>query len=290
MESMDDETAKNTLKELGQDEELFQHRNEITSINRAEKDIESHFQKLKEFCLYQNWNTEFSEWDEFDRLISEQKDDLAYYIMKKTEIHLHQLDMAIELAVYVIRRDNFMIKDLEFPTYNELREPKDFETKDRHLKLELDHFKFHRGLKILESLMVKKAFAVIDQIMSYELMKKCLKLPPKNDVDNWYPHPVVKSIFNAMAALSEGEKDGRYAGISGDADLTQSGEPMMQTFSGVSKKDGSINSKNVATNGVYWVPGNTATVKSTTGDAKNGIPTMNNPTEKIIPQIFSNCG
>ena len=118
MASMDDETSKNVLNELGLEESLFRHRNEITAINKAEKDIESHFQKLKEFCLYQNWNVEFEEWDEFDGLNSEQKEDLAYFIMKKSEIHLYQLDIAIEMAVYVIRRDNFMIKDLEFPAYN----------------------------------------------------------------------------------------------------------------------------------------------------------------------------
>lgn len=252
IESMDEETTKNINKELGHDENLFKHRNEIIALNKAEKGIESHFQKLKELCLYQNWNKEFCEWDEFDRLSSEQKEDLAYFIMKKAEIHLHQLDMAIEMAVYVIRRDDFMIHDLEFPTYNELREPKNFETRNSHLKLELDHFKFHRGLKNLESLMIKKAFAVIDQIISHELIKKCLKLPPKNDLDNWYPHPVVKSIFNAMAALNEGKKDGNYAGMSGDADLTQSGEPMMQTFSGVSKKDGIIKIEKIMINGTEF--------------------------------------
>ena len=243
-ESMSDETTKNVSKELGFDEKMFEHRNEIIVINKGEKNTESYFQKLKEFCLYQNWNVEFKEWDEFDRLKSEQKEDLAYYIMKKAEIHLHQLDMGIEMEVYVIRRDFFMIKDLEFPTYNELREPKNFET--RAYALELDHFKFHRGLRILESLMIKKAFAVIDQIMTMDLIKS-INLPSMEDIDNWEPHPIVRAIF--VANTSQGKEDGNYAGVSRDADLTKSGEPQMLTFVGINKKDGITTIEKIMING-----------------------------------------
>lgn len=248
MESMDEETAKDIARELGE-ENMVKRRNEIIDLMKAEKGIESHFQKLKEFCLYQNWNKEFAEWDEFDGLNSEQKGDLAYFVMKKAEIHLHQLDMAIEMAVYVIRRDDFMIKDLEFPSYNELRKPVDFETTNSIHNILDNHFKYHRGLRILESVMVKKAFAVVDQLLSNDLINKCLKLPPRNDLDNWYPHPVVKSIFNAMAALHEGKKDGNYAGASGDADLTQKGEPMMFAVSTINKKDKIIKIENIMING-----------------------------------------
>lgn len=205
MESMDEKTMEEITKELGE-EKLYTRRNEILALNKAEKGIQSHFQKLKEFCLYQNWNKEFKEWDEFDKLNSEQRGDLAYFVMKRAEIHLCQLDLSIEMAVYVIRRDNFMIHDLEFSTYNELRNPKDFETLNKMDDILDDYFKYHRGLRVLQSLMIKKAFAVIDQIVTNNLLKKCLKLPPRNDLENWYPHPVVKSIFNAMSAC---KREGR---------------------------------------------------------------------------------
>ena len=66
--------------------------------------------------------------------------------------------------------------------------------------------------------------------------------------------------------------------------------PTTDSFAGQSKTEGSINNKKVASNGVYCATGNTYTEKSTIDEAKNGIPTINNPTEKTIPQIFSNFG
>jgi len=247
-ESMDDETTKSVSKELGYDENIYKYRNEIIAHNKAEKNIEIFFQKLKEFCLYQNWNTEFKKWDEFGRLKKEQKEDLAYYMMKKAESHLHQLDMGIELAVNVIRRDMFMIKDLEFPTYNEFREPKDYET--RKYNLELDYFKYHRGLRIVESVMIKKAFAVIDQIMTMDLLKS-IKLPSKENIDDWEPHPLIRAFFVANANNPE-KKDGKFAGLSGDADLTKSGEPMMTTFVGIKIDSGIMTIENIMINGTEF--------------------------------------
>lgn len=250
MESIDDETTKSILGELGKDENLFKKRNEMISLNKAEKGIKSHYQKLKEFCLYQNWNREFCEWDEFDTLSSQQKEDLSYYMMKKAEIELIQLDMSIEMAVYVIRRDDFMIKDLEFPSYNELREPKDFETKDSDV--DLDHFKFYRGLKILESLIIKKAFAIIDQIMTHATMKNFLKILSIDNSKNWYPHPMIKSLFLATGALREGNKDGNYAGYADDSDQTHEGKPMMYCVSIISKKNKIFKIETIMINGVEY--------------------------------------
>ena len=65
---------------------------------------------------------------------------------------------------------------------------------------------------------MKKSFAIIDQIITHELIRKCLKLIPTNNLDDWYPHPMIKSIYFAMAALRGGSKDGNYAGYSDDAD------------------------------------------------------------------------
>ena len=158
VENMSTELAQSMAKEIGI-ESLIKNKEKILNINKADQFITSQLQFLKERCLYQNWNKEFSAWDDFYYLTLEQKKDLAYYIMKRTEGRLHQLDLVIEFAVYVIRRDGFMIKDLEFPTYNELRQPRDF-----IIKLDADpiddYFRFHRGLKIIESLIIKKTVSV----------------------------------------------------------------------------------------------------------------------------------
>ena len=235
IESANDQTTKEIARELGH-KNMLQYKSDILDFLLVQKSHMSQFQFLKEKCLYQNWNKEFSEWDGFDYITSGQKEDLAYYIMKQAEIQLKLLELSIEMAVYVIRRDSFMIKDLEFPTYNELRHPQDFETKSAPNSID-DYFKYYRGLKIFESLIMKKSFAIIDQIITHELIRKCLKLIPTNNLDDWYPHPMIKSIYFAMAALREGSKDGNYTGYSDDADQTHDGKPMMYCASIINKND-----------------------------------------------------
>ena len=247
LESMNEETAQEIARESGH-EEIYKHRSEILDYNRSEKSITLQFQFLKERCLYQNWNKEFSEWDEFDYMTSDQKEDLTYFIMKRSEIQLQQLDLGIELAVNVTRRDDFMIKNLEFPKYNEFRKPKDFEIHSRPNPIK-DYFKYSRGLKILESLIIKKTFGVIDQVLTNDLIRKCLKITPDDNLDDWYPHPMIKSIHLAIAGLHEGKKDGNYAGYSDDADQTHEGKPMMYCVSVISKKDEIIKIEKIMING-----------------------------------------
>ena len=247
IESADDKTTQEVTKKLGY-ENMLQHRSEVLDRLLAKKGHMSQFQFLKEKCLYQNWNKEFSEWDGLDYAAFEQKEDLAYYIMKQAELQLLQLELSIEMAVYVIRRDNFMIRDLEFPTYNELRLPRNFETRSAPNPVD-DHFKYHRGLKIFEALLVKKSFAVIDQVINQELIRKCLKLVPVNNLDNWYPHPMIMSIHLAIAALKQENKDGNYAGCSGDADQTHEGKPMMYCVTIINQDQQIIKIEKIMING-----------------------------------------
>ena len=150
---------------------------QIKRINKSDANITSKFQFLKEKCLYQNWNKEFSEWDEFDYLSIEQQEDLAFFVMKRAEKQLRELHFVIEFAVYVLRRDGFALTNLKYPKYNELREIQNFDTKLTDLeKLIGDFPKYQRGEKIMQSLLVKKAFGVIDQVISNEIIKKCIKI------------------------------------------------------------------------------------------------------------------
>ncbi len=249
LENASEEELIKTAKET-QNEQYIPYLKQIIQKNKAEGKITSQLQFLKEKCLYQNWNKEFCEWDEFDYLSIEQQEDLAFFIMKRAEKHLHELHFGIEYAVHIIRRDGGTLTNLEFPKYNEFREIKDFDTKlDNYEELIKDFPKYHRGEKIMESLLAKKAFAVVDQIITNDIIKKCLSLVQKDDLENWYPHPIIKAIFIATSNIKKNSEDGNYYGMSGDADQTFSGEPMMITLAIVSKKNDILKIEKLVING-----------------------------------------
>lgn len=252
LESMNEEKLAEIAKET-QTEEYIPYISKIIQINKTEMNITSQLQFLKEKCLYQNWNKEFCEWDEFDYLTNEQQEDLAFFIMKRAEKHLHELYFGIEYAVNIIRRDGGTLTDLKYPKYNEFREIKDFDTKlDDYETLIGDFPKYQRGEKIMEALLSKKAFGVIDQVISNEIIKKCINLIQKKDLDNWYPHPIIKAIFIASSGIKKNSEDGNYYGMSGDEDQTYGGEPMMISTAIVSKKDDIIKIEKILINDIEY--------------------------------------
>ena len=88
-ESMTDEQFEEFAKKT-QNEDLIKHRKEINRRNQSERAITSQLQFLKESCLYQNWNKGFGEWDNFDFLKPEQKEDLAFFVMKRASVQIKQ--------------------------------------------------------------------------------------------------------------------------------------------------------------------------------------------------------
>ena len=252
LESMDEKKLAEIAKET-QTEEYVPFISKIIQTNKAEMNITSQLQFLKERCLYQNWNKEFCEWDEFDYLTLEQQEDIAFFIMKRAEKHLHELHFGIEYAVYILRRDGATLTDLEYPKYDELRVPADFDAKLNDYEKLIDDFpKYQRGEKIMEALLSKKAFGVIDQVISNEIIKKCINLIQKKDLDNWYPHPIIKAIFIATSGIKKNSEDGNYYGMSGDADQTYGGEPMMVSTAIVSKKDDIIKIEKILINDIEY--------------------------------------
>ena len=156
LENMSEEEFEKYAKET-QNEEFIKYRKEVIQRNKAEQTITTHLQMLKEACLYQNWNKTFGEWDDFDMLKEEQKDDLAFFIMKRAAIQVKQLHFGIEYAVNIIRRDGGTLTDLEYPTYNEFREVKDYDTKLNDYNQIIDDIpKYHRGEKIMLALISHK--------------------------------------------------------------------------------------------------------------------------------------
>ncbi|MGI0022873.1 MAG: AbiV family abortive infection protein, partial [Nitrososphaeraceae archaeon] len=248
IENMTEEQFETYAKETNNDE-FIKYRKEIIQRNKAEKNITSQLQFLKEECLYQNWNKVFDEWDDFDFLKPEQKEDLAFFIMKRAAIQISQLHFGIEYAINILRRDGAKLTNLEYPKYNEFRDIKNYDTKlDDYDKIIEDFPKYHRGEKIMLTLIAQKAFGVIDQVHTNEVIRKCLKLAQKKDFDNWYPHSIIKAIFLATSNITKTSEDGNYYGIADDSDQTYEGKPMMYSIAIVSKKGDMITIEKIVIN------------------------------------------
>jgi len=247
-ESMTDEQFEEFAKKT-QNEDLIKHRKEINRRNQSERAITSQLQFLKESCLYQNWNKGFGEWDDFDFLKPEQKEDLAFFVMKRASVQIKQLHFGIEHAVNILRRDGNKLTNLEYPKYNEFREVQNYDAKlNDYNKIIEDFPKYHRGEKIMLTLIAQKAFGIIDQVHTKEIIRKCLKLAQTKDFDNWYPHPIIKAIFLATSGITETSENGNYYGIADDSDQTYEGKPMMSSIAIVSKKEGVLTIEKITIN------------------------------------------
>jgi len=208
-------------------------------VNILKSDIadNSQLQNLKEKCLYSDWDFINKSWDDFEQLDVDKQEDLAFYVMKKSEYELDNLHFGIENAVNSIRLDGNMIKDLPYPKYNEFRGIKDFESlKSRKHNSRGEKIKFAKGKKILQKFMIKKSFQTVYQEIPFDNLKKNFDLVIKHD-DEQFPHPIVRALVMAFVAANEKNADGNYMGASGDAEETYEGNPMMSTLAIISKKD-----------------------------------------------------
>ena len=65
---------------------------------------------------------------------------------------------------------------MEYPKYNEFREVQNYDAKlNDYNKIIEDFPKYHRGEKIMLTLIAQKAFGIIDQVHTKEIIRKCLK-------------------------------------------------------------------------------------------------------------------
>lgn len=180
--------------------------------NKARQTMMANLQMVKELCLYKNWNKQFSEWDMFNHMSNEKQEELAYFLMMESKSELLRLDFVVEHAVSVLRRDGFKLINLDFPPYDEIRDVKNFVTKLNGV-ITNDLSKYKKGENIMEILISKKAFGIIEQVSHNNIFKQISSLIPKDNLDDWYPHPMVKAIFMLCSTIHNRKKNGTYASI-----------------------------------------------------------------------------
>ena len=158
--------------------------------------------------------------------------------MKRDSVQIKQLHFGIEHAVNILRRDGNKLTNLEYPKYNEFREVQNYDAKlNDYNKIIEDFPKYHRGEKIMLTLIAQKAFGIYQSSSYKGNNKKMPRLAQTKDFDNWYPHPIIKAIFLATSGITETSEDGNYYGIADDSDQTYEGKPMMYSIAIVSKKE-----------------------------------------------------
>lgn len=232
---------KSTQKELDEMSVNFSVENidKKKMINILQSDVveNSQLQNLKEKCLYTDWDSANKMWDDFEKIDSEKQEDLTFYVMKKAEYELDNLRFGIEHAVNSVRLDGNMIKDLPYPRYAEFRDVSNYESlKSRKSRSRGEKIKFAKGKRILQKFMIKKSFHIIYQEIPFDNLKKYLDLIKKQPDEEQFPHPIIRAILLAYVAANKNDHDGNYAGVSGDAEETMSGDPMMSTLAIVSRK------------------------------------------------------
>ncbi|MDI1495947.1 MAG: abortive infection protein [Cenarchaeum symbiont of Oopsacas minuta] len=240
-----------------EDRELSKKRLNVQNINIAkklienyklEKSITANLQRLKERCLYQNWDRENKMWDDFTDLKIKHKWDLAYYIMEEASLNLSKMHYSIEHAINVMRRSGGKITKSPYPTYTEYREVKNCETKIFDSQSIDDEQKYHRGRNIMLGFIRYRVINAVDAISTNNIIKKCISIIRKKNIDEQYSHPLIKTITLGMIKATD-NPDGYYWGVSGDADQTNSKEPMTVVIATIKKEDKQLTIEKISING-----------------------------------------
>ena len=115
------------------------------------------FSRLKEICLYQDWNKNDNTWIDYNTPKID-FDDLAYFVMKNAERYLIITRFEIERAINQLRRfhndglnTTMNLDNPKYPLYIEIRDDKDYSIhmEARAYEAKIDHdSRYQKGEKI----------------------------------------------------------------------------------------------------------------------------------------------
>lgn len=165
------ETLKNISKEKRDDlvqsiygKNVKLNFEQLVPYIKIENDIISNFQHLKELCVYQYWNNNKKQWFIIDNLTLEEKENLLFYVMTKSLESLTKCRFEIEHAINIMRRKGGKITSVVYPTYDEHREPKNYETKI-YVQTISDIVKYNRGESILKSILKNNSKNISNELI-----------------------------------------------------------------------------------------------------------------------------
>jgi len=253
METASKEEEIDTLKEL--EDQGFPipkiSREKIIENTRRRAHIHSRFQDLRQKCFYVDWNESESQWGIFSELTESRQDSLAFFVIGEAETELELLYFFVEKVVNTLRK-NGITAAVPYPKYMEYRTPDQFESIKKFNKEtpKLDQVKFNQGYAVMQKIISLGTLENVSFGIFSDTMGKYLKIVQKQEFEEWFPHPLVKALMIALQkARDEGEDGKKYAGVSGDADLTPDQKPRIVFFVGVGLKSGIFTVETIASLG-----------------------------------------
>lgn len=241
MEESSKEEDEDTLKELKENGFSLPDgidKEKLIEVTRRRAQIHSHFQNLREKCLYTDWNEIDDEWTNFSSLSADRQEALAYMVLEESETDLGFLEFAIEKMVNKLRADKILTAKVPYPPYDECRTVDKFESMKNmnRTRTKAEQIKFNQGILVMKKFIALNSFEDVSFGLFRDSMLKYLKLIQKQPDDKWFPHPIIKAMLIALEGARKEGKDGNYGGVSGDANMTYDGKPFMEVIATVSKK------------------------------------------------------
>ncbi|GFN39565.1 MAG: hypothetical protein YK1309IOTA_520001 [Marine Group I thaumarchaeote] len=237
----DIEKAKEVVAKTGREARNVSVNDVIKNLQQR-SGIHSHFQELREGCFYTDWDELKGKWFAFDELSQEMQDALTFFVMGDARINLNLLKMGIERYVNRLRETGQLLEKLPYPSYTELRTPDKWESNNLPFPIQskIDQVKYEKGLKVMKQFIEEKSFQFLSFAMFRKTMLEYLKVIGKQKDEKWFPHPMIKAMMMAMSLVKEKGKEGEnVAALSGDADQTYSGKPMI-SFNVIAKMNSGV--------------------------------------------------
>lgn len=240
MKNLTDEEEKNSRQEL----ESYGikvppvEKSKLIDVLKKRSQDHSQFKNLRENCLFTGWDAIQKKWMIFDELYPETQEDLAFYITHEAESEINFLRFTIERIVNNLRESGQLKEKPPYPSYAEFRTADKYESLKELYKegSKLDKIKLQKGYKAFQKFVAMNSFQYVTLSVFSDTMLKYLRLLAKQKSEEWYAHPMLKSIMMALTGASNENKDGNYSGISGDADLTPNKKPCLSFMTIVNRK------------------------------------------------------
>ncbi|WP_155991235.1 hypothetical protein [Candidatus Nitrosotenuis uzonensis] len=199
--------------------------------------IHSHFQELREGCFYVNWDKLRGKWVVFDEFSGDMQEALAFYVFAEAQTNLNMLKMGIERYVNKLRETGQLLRKVPYPSYVELKTPDKWECNSLSppIQSKVDSVKYEKGLKVMQQFIDQRSFQFLSFGVFRKTMLEYLKTIDKQSDEQWYPHPMIKSMMMALSIAKKEKKIGaNMAALSDDSNMTFSGKPTM-SFSVIAK-------------------------------------------------------
>lgn len=218
LEKHSDEEIKEIFKKLDIGSEI-PDRKTATALLQKNLFVYSLFNKLREKCLYVDWNQNDNSWIIFSQLNEISQENLAYFILIEAEKALNLFHLKIERFVNQFRKRGQLIIDLPYPNYTEYRDFEDFQSNQEYKDIKLNEVRHNQGYKTMQKFVLAKSFATLFPKIYRDSIKVYFKIIQKQDESSWRPHPLIKAMWIGYSIMETEKKDGNYMTVSLDEDI-----------------------------------------------------------------------